>query len=386
MLGRTNALFIEDQEDTSFELVQESIVTVSASSIEKIEFFNGFYFAFLGDYKILTGNDMSDLSIIMRDNTPLLASHVICADDSFYFVYANKNFSQQKICKTTDFLSFEDVDVPEIDDYTAFGIYKTRAGKIVILMADTNMSLHICITDTLSESAQLNFIKTSYTYKKDSSNSKYLKASKIINDKIILKEWAGISTSTYMLICSLDGTVTNTQNNNLSKYAHGCFYTATKSSSNDLLLYYSLNGINFNLLGTLNGVTTITSSTDLFEVMELEDNTVGVIINGSNSNEKMFTILETPTELGNIVQDQKVISLPGTFLCYLYHDGFTYIGCTGGLILKAHVDYSGSSASPNIKVLKTLSAKQALVEAKKYTDEQFAILASMIESMHVEAE
>ncbi|MBD5468873.1 MAG: hypothetical protein HDR21_12065 [Lachnospiraceae bacterium] len=377
MLGRTNTLFVEDQEDTSFELVQEPIVTASASSVEKIEFFNGFYFAFLGDWKILYGSDMNNLSIMMRDNTPFLASHVIYADDSFYFVYANKKFSQQKICKTTDFLSFEDVDVPEVEEYTAFGIYMTKAGRIVILMADEKISLHICITDTISESAQLNIIETSYNYKIGSSiNSTYLKASKMINDKIILKEYAGSSTNTYMLICSLDGTVTNTHANNLSKYAHGCFYTAT----NSLTMYYSLNGIDFNKLGTVNGVTT-GNLVNTFEVMELDDNAVGVIIHNTG-NIDMFTIIETPTQPGNIFQNPKVISLFGSFLCYLYHDGFTYIGCTGGLILKTYVDYSGSSAAPNIKALKTLSAKQALEDAKKYTDERFKILASMIENMH----
>lgn len=382
MLGRTNMLFAENQEDASFELVQEPIVTASASSLEKIEFFNGFYFAFLDDWKILYGSDMNNLSIMMRDNTPFLASHVIYADDSFYFVYANKKFSQQKICKTTDFLSFEDVDVPEIEEYTAFGIYMTKAGRIVILMADPDMSLRICITDSLSESVQLNFIETSYKYKTTSGYSKYLKASKMINDKIILTEWAGSSTTTNMLICSLDGTVKNTLKNNLSKYAHGYFYYGT-SSNNDLNLYYSLNGVNFNLLGTLTGVVN-SNLTNLFDVMELEDNAVGVIIH--RRDDKMFTVLESPTQLGSIFQDPKVITLPGAFSCYLYHDGFTYIGCTGGLILKTYVDYSGSSAAPNIKVLKTLSAKQALENAKKYTDEQFKILASMIESMHVEAE
>lgn len=376
MLGRTNALFVEDQEDASFELVQEPILTASASSVEKIEFFSGIYFAFLDDWKILYGSDMSDLSIMMRDNTPFLASHVIFADDSFYFVRAGESFSTRKICKTTDFLTFEDVDVVGIEECIAFGIYMTRAGKIVILMADADMSLHICITDTLSESAQLNLIDTSYQYKTNSSTSKYLKASKMISDKIILKEYAGSSTNTYMLICSLDGTVKNTHSNDLSKYAHGCFYTATDS----LTMYYSLNGIDFNRLGTVDGVTT-GNLVNKFEVMELDDNAVGVIIHNTG-NVDMFTIIETPTQPGNIFRNPKVISLFGSFSCYLYHDGFTYIGCTGGLILKTYVDYSGSSAAPNIKVLKTLSAKQALEDAKKYTDERFKILESMIESMH----
>lgn len=382
MLGRTNMLFAENQEDASFELVQEPIVTASVSSVEKIECFNNIYFAFLNDWKILYGSDINALSIMMKDNTPFLASHVIYADDSFYFVRAGESFSTKKICKTTDFLTFEDVDVA-VEECTAFGIYMTKAGRIVILMADADMSLRICITDSLSEAVQLNFINTSYEYKTTSSYSTYLKASKMINDKIILTEWAGSSTNTNMLICSLDGTVKNTRNNNLSKYAHGYFYYGTRSSQGDLNLYYSLNGVNFNLLGTLTGVAN-SNLTNLFDVMELEDNAVGVIIH--RSGDEMFTVLETPTQLGSIFQDPKVISLPGTFLCYLYHDGFTYIGCTGGLILKTYVDYSGSSAAPNIKVLKTLSAKQALENAKKYTDEQFKILASMIESMHVEAE
>lgn len=51
------------------------------------------------------------------------------------------------------------------------------------------------------------------------------------------------------------------------------------------------------------------------------------------------------------------------------------------MILKTHIDYSGNSALPGIKVLKTLSAKQALGEAKKYTDERFATLEAMIANM-----
>lgn len=381
MLGRTNAVFVADEGgNASFELVQEAIVTPSASAVQKIECLNGIFLAFLEDGKVLHGSDVHDLSVIMREGEPFLASHAVYANETYYFVKADEKFEGKvKVCKTVDFTEFEDAELIETENgCTVFGIYMTKAGKIVILYGNEDMLLHIYISDQLL-SATASVMKTSYTYYAKSNTSTYKKGSRMLNDKIILKEPTGFSTSTRMLICALDGTVIEAENKELSYFAHGCFYEGIKNNAN-LVLYYSLNGIDFNRLVTVDGIIGSYNGTKLIDVMELEDGAVGIFIHNSTGG-MMFTIMESAMYPGDQFQNVKVVSLPGTFLCYLYRDGFTYIGCTGGLILKTHIDYSGDSALPGIKVLKTLSAKQALEEAKKYTDECFATLEAMIANM-----
>ena len=58
----------------------------------------------------------------------------------------------------------------------------------------------------------------------------------------------------------------------------------------------------------------------------------------------------------------------------------TYLGGPSGIITKIFLDMDGTYQIPEITLVKTLSAKEALSKAKEYTDEQLAELKSYIDS------
>lgn len=61
-------------------------------------------------------------------------------------------------------------------------------------------------------------------------------------------------------------------------------------------------------------------------------------------------------------------------------DGNTYLGFTGGIIVKLYIDQDGTTQLPDVQLIKTLSAKQALAQAKQYTDEKVAELMAYVDS------
>lgn len=397
MLGRTNTLFVEGQEDASFELViQDEILTESTSTIDKIEYLNGTFFVFTGDNKVLCGRELDHLSTLLCDGAPFLATHVIYADNCFYFV---KNISTTvkatdhiEIYKSTDLNTFETITIDGLDGCLAVGIYKTKEEKIVILAySDVKKSgyisgryLYLCVTDTMQDFSTdgENFIQMSQAFSEKQEMS-FLKKEPMIRNRIVIP-----INDTEMYLCSLNGTVVRSVFSS-TEYAYEYLYKFSRSNG-DLIIYYSINGTEFNKLGEIDpsksgeSFGNLTDNSIRFHVVELDDNAVGIFFN-TISGKTMFTVIETPTKAGNMLENPKPVILSGLFSCYLRHEGFTYIGCSGGLILKTFVDYSGNSAASDIKVLKTLSAKQALESAKRYTDEQFAILISMIEGMHAQA-
>ena len=65
---------------------------------------------------------------------------------------------------------------------------------------------------------------------------------------------------------------------------------------------------------------------------------------------------------------------------WIEDDGKTYIGTNNGIIYEYQLDYSGTLQRPDVTIIKTLSAKQALKQALQYTDESVEKLKAYIES------
>lgn len=59
---------------------------------------------------------------------------------------------------------------------------------------------------------------------------------------------------------------------------------------------------------------------------------------------------------------------------------YTYLGGPDGIIVKCFLDMDGSYQRPEIALVKTLAAKEALAEANKYTDEKLAELKAYVDS------
>ena len=111
-------------------------------------------------------------------------------------------------------------------------------------------------------------------------------------------------------------------------------------------------------------------------IMEFEDGVIGLFYKSGSTYK--FTVAESPSKIISAMDNAVEVNIIGNILTGMENAGHTYIGCTGGVILKTYADYSGNGNAPDVALLKTLSAKQALAESKKYTDERFAALEARV--------
>ena len=68
----------------------------------------------------------------------------------------------------------------------------------------------------------------------------------------------------------------------------------------------------------------------------------------------------------------------------LEYDGKTYLGTKNGIIYEYQLDYEGTMQRPDITIIKTLAAKQALAQSLEYTDRCIADLKKYIDDKEQE--
>lgn len=188
------------------------------------------------------------------------------------------------------------------------------------------------------------------------------------------------SNSIYLI--TLDGSLQKVTP--FSYYAAGYFfYVSTYNTSNmsyniKLAVYYSLNGVDYQAVqldvGAYNASTT--KGVSIFEY----DGNIAMLYPDENDGMKQkIAISPTPKGLVDAVKTAIPVSVDYSIQTKisLYKDDYVYLGSTGGIIIKAKLDYTDTTR-PDITVLKTLSAKQALVESKRYTDEKIAALEARL--------
>lgn len=67
MLGKTNLLFVAEDEAAELAFKPEYILTSSSGNILKIEYINNLYFVFTSDNKVLYGSDINSLQTLKKD-------------------------------------------------------------------------------------------------------------------------------------------------------------------------------------------------------------------------------------------------------------------------------------------------------------------------------
>lgn len=373
MLGKTNTMFVASAESASIQMITEHILTPSASDIIKIEFLNDRYIAFLSDDKILAGTDINNLSIIIKDGSPLLANHVIYMEDKYYFSSVardstNATTTNANVYVTQNFTDFQTIQIREKANF--IGLYKTDDEKAVIIINQK-------AGNDPSEIVYMGVLKTLEGYEESTADfsrilignikSYSAKTSMIIKGKVFIYTDSTTFSPAHHAIVSLDGTVTKASSK-MTGYVNGYFFSNVQNQ-----LYYSINGVDYKYLGNL------PDSVTNFFIAEYEDGVIGLFF--KQSGVQRFAAAETPAKLMEAINNVVDVNIIGE-LCACINKGiYTYIGCTGGTILKTSIDYSGSGNVPDVTVIKTLSAKQALEKANQYTDVKIKELSDRITAL-----
>lgn len=385
MLGKTNLLFVAEDEPTDLSFNPQYILTSSSSNILKIEFINNLFFVFTGDDKVLYGSDINSLQTLQKDGSPFPATYIIYKNNVYYMITKESNTEKVVVYKTSNLTSFEEIVIRRENSeeryssgstitYCAGALLLTSDNRIAMLYSktegDSQPRIRFILCDTFDSFDHVgnNFIEFN-EYLSCSCNSTYM-----LKDRIF-----SYYSSNSIYLITLDGSLQKV--NPFSNYAAGYFfyvstyYTSNMSSSAKLEVYYSLNGVDYQAVRLDVGAYSINIKKDV-SFFEYDGNIA--MLYPENGTQKI-AISPTPKGLVDAVKTAIPVSVDYSIQTKisLYKDDYVYLGSTGGIIIKAKLDYTDTTR-PDITVLKTLSAKQALEESKRYTDEKTAALEARI--------
>lgn len=396
MLGKTNIMFVAKSDASEAQLIQERYLTPSTSEIIKIEYLKNMFFVYTSDKEVMYGADIGSLAFIKKDGKNLKATHFIYHEGTYYFCNAYTGSKLRSyVYATKDFIDYEEIIIEEDEDESfdmfSLGIFKDSQGRIIVVTykykhtssvsyAFTHQSsLHILSNFDERQDEEILRDDEIFFVSANSSGEPHTDAM-LIKDRIFS---SGI-------VCDLAG---NTQQlkKDIRSYANDYFYTSSYTSDYNLTgIYKSFDGINWALclsvdiedaqswptiiVGTkklnnggkevlpLAGKTCLIYSCQGKIYANLADKTNLI---GSSSNETFELDISDLSHISAMAEDEA---------------GNTYIGFSGGGIIKLYLDQDGSTQLPDVQLVKTLAAKQALAQAKQYTDEKAAELKAYVDS------
>ncbi len=389
MLGKTNILFVSKSDASEAQLVQETYLTHSAGDIRKIEYINNMFFAYTSNKDVLYGADIGSLSFIKRNDTTLEATHFIYHEGKYYFcdAYAQKQ-EKAVVYATRDFASYEELVIEEdvggdskySVSFSVSGIFKDSKERIVIMI---RKQVSTGVTNELDL----------YIYESFANMS--VKETVICNNKdiadvgaeysILLKDRIIINANRF--ICDLAGNVDNNQYVIVSYAKDYFFYTMTERLNKMTGIYKSFDGknwtrcIDFDIDDAYRVAYHFKpgdsdSYPDIFSMSGM------ICLIYCDSQEKFYiNLTDDIRKIGNPTNETFEIDMPG-YVCSVTEDedGNAYMGCTGGVIIKCCIDRDGTTQLPDVQLVKTLAARQALAQAKQYTDEKVAELKVYFDS------
>ena len=387
MLGKTNLLFVAEDEPTDLSFNPQYILTSSSGNILKIEYINNLFFVFANDNKVLYGSDINNLQTLKKDGSPFPATYIIYKNNAYYMITKEESNEKVVVYKTTNLTSFEEILIrsvsSEVDSdltvYNAGALLLTSDNKIAMLYSKVRENvprMRFILTDSFDSfnHESNNFIEFNEYMGYDFYKTYMLK------DRIF-----SYYSSNSLYLITLDGTLKNVTQ--FTNYAAGYFFyvstynTSNMSSSRKLAVYYSLNGVDYQAV-QLDIPAYNASTTKGVSFFEYDGNIAMLYPDENDEMKQKIAISPTPKGLVDAVKTAIPVSVDYSIQTKisLYKDDYVYLGSTGGIIIKAKLDYTDTTR-PDITVLKTLSAKQALVESKRYTDEKIAALEARVKAL-----
>lgn len=369
MVGKTNLTFISKGEGTSAQLIQKSYVTDATETIYKMEIINDRIFAFVNPNNVMTGNNMGELCFVEKDNQYLQATHIIYKNGKYYIVCADQ---ECLIYVTCDFVTYEQIEVGEIIEVEkSVGIFLDSRGRVVLCTKNQTTSsdnknsdtilIRICNMVEDVKDAEAVYTKLNYG---DLTSKAYMCDNKIFMSYRVVDLGALVLRTR---ILSLNGTyVQSDYQLEPYNYAGGYFFVIKNVNGNNYNVYYLRDGINATLLREMDYYKTgcIVPINGRYCLLGLDGyaNIADDILSiGASENIKM-----------KIVDTIRISSV-------LEYDGKTYIGTGNGIIYEMELDYEGTMQRPDVTIIKTMAAKQALAESLKYTDTCIATLKKYVD-------
>lgn len=366
MMGKTNAIYVENAEKNELALHIENILMDTIDDIWKIEYVNEMFFVFLEDGRILYGKDVSDLQVIMQGGSTLVAHYVIYKDNTYLFM-ANG----LRCTYTQDMINFNVVEIKAMTGYFGAGLILDRNGRIIIIginVSDSKVG-RIGIFNSVGELDEEEHPVIAVSFAKSiNQSSATTKLTKIYQNRLVIVEDIYTDGVSFVVV-TLDGKCHAVSSKDPFVMRDGIYSSSLATGYN---LYYSYDAVNYHLLGKIN--------VKIHHMAIYGGGTIGIF--DKNGRFSLAGSRKDMIEsLGSMIEIEEATNI---IKCSCNVGMYTYLGCKGGIILKTYADFSGNGTSPDISLLKTLSARQALNDAKEYTDIKYAELETRIGLLEVQ--
>lgn len=384
MLGKTNIIYVAKDQGSDMQFVTETVITRSSSDIVKIKYVNGTFFAFTEDDHILYGKNILELDFLQRDGKPLNASDMEYYNGKYVFINTHVDFeiSGGNDERKVSYMVSENLS--EFEDYAIPLVYGTSIAKIVGVAIDSYNKIVFLIA-------------LCSTY---SSVGQYQPGTQTKASIGVYASHELIAEGSFELQIQRENTYTIGRYCCKSAFMRDRFFFYSNVTDTD-------DGASHSYCVTLDAV--VKEASDQYYPIGIIDNMAYFCI-GENTYytlnfENHIKVRSEPTsccisiggliglynegtlELASKVNDfltEKSTKLEITgigykALCFVDAGEYTYLGCEGGIIIQCLLDTEGMYQAPEITLIKTLSAKQALSQAQKYTDEKIAELKGYID-------
>lgn len=368
MVGKTNLTFISKGDSSNVQLIQNSYVTDATGEIYKMEVINNRFFAFVGesDYgkkNVMMGTDAGNMSFVRMDNELLEATHIIHIEGKYYIVKSGSECTE--IYETTDFQEYVQINLSGIEGRW-LGMFLDSRGKAILISYiysdKTNKDFKVYVCDSLRDIANAQVGQGSVDVKNAYNTC-------LINNRIFFPDGRQVSLA--------GTTITPDENNGKWKrhdYAGGYFFRMENTG------YY--NGSK-KLLYRSRDLVSITCYP--YEIADTVSTYI-IPISGAygylyaESGKRFLNIANDILQVGYSDNEKIEIGEDILISSVLEDDGKTYLGTPNGVIYELQLDYEGTIQRPDVAIIKTMAAKQALAQSLQYTDECIAKIKSYIDN------
>lgn len=364
MLGKTNIIFVTKNQNSEMQFVAEPIVTRSSSDIKKMKYLNGVFFAFTEEGSVLYGEDINNLSFLKIDGQLIVGFDIEYFEGKYVISYKKAGYGNMFFCVSEDLSTFINCSFPEentsykyknildiaVDSYNRL-VFLTSASNTTSGTSCSFFDVYICDEPTdVNSFAKYRSKEYQFTIEKETL---------FMNDRFL----CGVSDRSikHCYCITLDAVIETIEENYYPiGIVNGMAYVSAGSNT-----YYSLNFKNYVKV----------KSSPITNCLLIGEQ-IGLYNEGTLDLASKVTDFSSGKSIEIDVEgiDYKV-------LCYVTTDEYTYLGCEGGIIIQCLLDVEGTYQTPEITLVKTLAAKEALKQAKEYADEKFAELKSYVDGL-----
>lgn len=384
-MGKTNIIYVEKDQSTGMQFIKEYISTKTTEDIVGMRYLNGMLFA-LTDKHVLYGKDADSLEYVMFDGALLEVNDVQFYEGRYLFFNNSKWFQNDQPAETLELIYYTGADPASLEPSSLIVALTKNAEqdgalKKVEVSSDGKLIFLIwCSWKDVSLTARAYILKTMSGWDAESQDQVMVKDSKgsygvgnifFMRDRFCIERSATNAQNSSQVL-TLDGLIKDASSVPVTVIGDVAYYIVSEK------VYYSINFVDTVLIREPK--TTAIAGDPQRTGMIIP---IGGRIGLYSDKAKILWLADSLSDIKDDVMEQIELAGLSDYRIYSYveADGYTYLGCSSGIITKCSLDVEGDYQLPEVILVKALAARQALTQAKAYTDQKFAELKDYVDNL-----